>query len=56
MAVIALVAWKGNPQQPIAGQQPTADTIPAQRKKAIRETDEKDLDKEIRKLDEAKEK
>jgi chromosome segregation ATPase len=56
IAVFALVAWKGTPRQRTAGKPPTADTIPAQSKKAVREGNERDLDKEIRKLEEAKEK
>ncbi len=54
-AVIALVAWTGAPQQGTQDQQIVQDTVPAKKNKAIREKDEKDLDKEIRQLDEAKE-
>lgn len=55
-AVIALVAWTDNPQQSTQDKSISQDTVPAKRNKAVREKDERDLDKEIRQLDEAKEK
>lgn len=55
-AVIALVAWTGNPQQYTQDKPSSQDTVPAKRNKSVREKDEKDLDKEIRNLEEAKEK
>lgn len=54
-AALALVAWAGNPQQPATGKQLSQDTVPAKRGKATREANEKDLDKEIRQLEQAKE-
>lgn len=54
-AVLALVAWAGGPQQPTTGKQLSQDTVPTKRNKATREAYEKDLDKEIRQLDQAKE-
>lgn len=54
-AVIALVAWTGAPKQSTQDKPISQDTIPAKKNKAIREKDEKDLDKEIRQMDEAKE-
>jgi chromosome segregation ATPase len=54
-AALALVAWAGGPQQPTTGKQLAQDTVPAKRGKAIREANEKDLDKEIRQLEQAKE-
>ncbi|NII23456.1 hypothetical protein HB364_00085 [Pseudoflavitalea sp. X16] len=53
--VVALVAWKDRPQQPAPGQSVTQDTVPAKRNKVTREAGERDLDKEIRQMDEAKE-
>lgn len=55
-AVLALVAWAGGPQQPTTGKQLSQDTVPAKRNKAVRDNNEKDLDKEIRQLEQAKEK
>lgn len=51
----ALVAWRGDHQQPAAGNQPAQDTVPAKKKATDRLPGDKDLDKEIRQLDEAKE-
>lgn len=54
--VLALVAWAGNPQRHVAGNQVSQDTVPAKNNKATRQTNERDLDKEIRQFEEAKEK
>lgn len=54
-AAFALIAWAGNPQESASYQQLSRDTIPSKSNKATREAGDKDLDKEIRRLDEAKE-
>jgi chromosome segregation ATPase len=56
VTVFALVAWTGNPQQPVPDKQSTQDTVPAKRSKATREAGDKDLDKELRQLENGREK
>lgn len=51
---IALVAWKESPRQTPTLKQLIQDTVPDARKKANTNKDVKDLDKEIRELEEAK--
>jgi hypothetical protein len=53
--VFVLVAWKDQPQQPAPSPSLTQDTVPAKRNKTTREAGERDLDKEIRQMDEARE-
>ena len=56
MTVFALVAWAGGPQQPGSASHSSRDTVPnKQRTRIAREPGDKDLDKEIRQLDAAKE-
>ena len=53
--LIFLVAWVGNPQIPQGNTSNNQDTIPTKKKiKPSRESGEKDLDKELRQLDNAK--
>lgn len=51
---ITLVAWKESPRQTPHLPQLIQDTLPNQKKKASRDKEEKDFDKEIRQLEEAK--
>jgi hypothetical protein len=54
--LIFLVAWAGNPQNPQGKSSKQQDTIPSKkRNKSTRESVERDLDKELRQLDKAKE-
>ena len=54
--LIVLVAWAGNPQNPQGNSSTQQDTIPTKkRNKSTREAGERDLDKELRQLDKAKE-
>lgn len=55
IAAFALVAWTGSPQQPGAVANQDKDTIP-KRLKETRQQGDRDLDKELRDLDKAKEK
>ena len=54
--LIFLVAWAGNPQHPQGNTSTQQDTIPTKKRiKSSREAGERDLDKELRQLDNAKE-
>jgi len=54
--LIFLVAWAGNPQSPQGNTSTQQDTIPTKKRiKSSREAGERDLDKELRQLDNAKE-
>jgi len=54
--VFTLVAWKGGPQQPGSADHHSRDTIPnKERTRITREPGDRDLDKELRQLDAAKE-
>ncbi len=56
LAVVALVAWTGHPQTPGTVADKHQDTLPSKRSKVTREQGDKDLDKELRELDRAKDK
>lgn len=56
MTVFALAAWTGSPQQPGSASRDNRDTVPTkQRTRVTREPGDKDLDKELRQLEVAKE-
>lgn len=55
VTVFGLVAWKDRQQQPAPSPSLTQDTVPSKRNKTTREAHEKDLDKEIRQMEEARE-